>query len=280
MEGVPRAFPCRSRVFILVPQRPSFTTAIAASPSRHPLVTDAGKGKSDAIKAKLYGRYGKRIQQLAMQGRDNNPALADLLDQARSAGVPRDVIERNLAKAEQSDVDFKEAVYEAYGPGGTGFLIECLTDNLNRSVADVKMAVTKQGLGKWAESGSVAFSFNRVGLVVVGPVDEGGTVDEDALFEAAADFAEDVVPSPEGTDAEGSFRVTCTVENFSSCRAACAGVKGVVVDGESSGIVYLPATEVEVNDEDFAACELILERLLAVDDVDCVTTTVAGLEPA
>jgi len=131
----------------------------------------ARKGKSDALKAKLYGKFGKRLAQCVRQGGNDptqNLALADLIEEAKAARVPKDIIERNIGKAsEGAAADFKEMVYEAYGPGGTGFLVECLTDNVNRSASDVKSAITKAG-GKWAEAGSVMFNFQKKGVLMIG----------------------------------------------------------------------------------------------------------------
>ena len=227
------------------------------------------KGKSDAIKAKLYGRYGKRIQQVARTGADPsaNPALADLMDEAKGAGVPRDIIDRNVAKAsEGAAADFKEAVYEAYGAGGTGFIIECLTDNVNRSVADVKMAITKAG-GKWAESGSVAFNFTKKGVVTV-----TGVADEDTLYELEG--LEDVV----GLEEEGgAYKLVAELVDYKTLRQAVGGAD-LTTDPERSGVVMLPGAPVEVSEEDFEKCEKLVERLLECQDVDAVYSNCAGLD--
>ncbi|GFR51736.1 hypothetical protein Agub_g14110, partial [Astrephomene gubernaculifera] len=100
------------------------------------------KGKSDAKKAKIYGRVGKKIIQLAKAGGADpttNAALDTLLRQAKDLGVPKDVVERNLKRATDSKQgDYQAVTYEAYGPGGTGLVVFCLTDNLNRTASDVK----------------------------------------------------------------------------------------------------------------------------------------------
>lgn len=90
-----------------------------------------------------------------------NSKLNDVLKQAKDLGVPKDVIERNIKRASDTKQgDYQECLYEAYGPAGTGFVIEALTDNVNRTAGDVKAAITKAG-GKVADSGSVLFSFVR-----------------------------------------------------------------------------------------------------------------------
>lgn len=112
-----------------------------------------------------------------------NVALADVLRQARDAQVPKDIIERNIKKAsEANQADFQELLFEAYGPGGTGFLIECLSDNVNRSASEVRAAVTKSG-GKMAEQGSVAFNFKRQGVVML----QGDDLTEEQVLLLGAD---------------------------------------------------------------------------------------------
>lgn len=106
-----------------------------------------------------------------------------MLRQARDAQVPKDIIERNIKKAsEANQADFQELLFEAYGPGGTGFLIECLSDNNNRSASEVRSAVTKSG-GKMAEQGSVAFNFKRQGVVML----QGGALTEEQVHTTLGD---------------------------------------------------------------------------------------------
>lgn len=220
------------------------------------------KGKTDAAKAKLYGKFGKLIAQEARSGGadpSSNGKLKDVLAQAKSAQVPADIIERNLKKAEdKSGGDFSEMVYEAYGPGGTGFIIEALTDNVNRTAAEVRTAVTKSG-GKMADSGSVLFNFSRTGLVMVSAEE-----DEDATFEAAIDAgASDVEPSDEG------YRVLTSLEDYASVSSALHDV-GIQINAESSGLVYVPLSKVELGDDDVEANETMYDKILDVDDVDAV----------
>lgn len=128
------------------------------------------KGKADAQKAKLYGKLGKMIAQAVRSGGTDpiaNARLREVLAQAKLANLPNDIIERNIKKAtDKNSADYSEIFYEAYGPGGTGFIIEALTDNVNRTASDVRIAVTKSG-GKMADVGSVLFNFQRTGLIMV-----------------------------------------------------------------------------------------------------------------
>ncbi|MEW5320394.1 MAG: hypothetical protein WDW38_011469 [Sanguina aurantia] len=235
------------------------------------------KGKSDALKAKTYGRVGKLIVQYVKSGGSDpvvNAKLKDLLQRAKELGVPKDIIDRNLKKAsDKTQGDYQELTYEAYGPGGTGFIVQCLTDNVNRSAGDVKAIITKSGC-KNAEPGSVLFNFSRVGKVLV----EGSS--EDAVFEAAMEAgAEDVAGVPAEEDGEEStdVRVYMSVEEFFSAQAKLKEL-GFSVNAEQSELIYKAGVAVEVDDEAFAKCEAIIEKLLELDDVDAVFTNADGLE--
>ncbi|PNW86836.1 hypothetical protein CHLRE_02g097550v5 [Chlamydomonas reinhardtii] len=234
------------------------------------------KGKSDAKKSKIYGRIGKKIIQLAKAGGADpatNAALDTLLRQAKDLGVPKDIVERNLKRAtDAKQGDYQEITYEAYGPGGTGLVVFCLTDNVNRTASEVKPTVTKAG-AKVAEPGSVLFNFQRCGMIVV----DGTT--EDAVFEAAMEAgAEDVEPVPPEEDGapSTSYKLFVPVEAFSSTKTAMRGL-GFSVNEEDSDLVFRAAAPVEVDDEAFARNEALVEKLLELDDVDAVFTNCDGL---
>jgi hypothetical protein len=147
------------------------------------------------------------------------PHLSD--GQPPPSPLSQDIIERNIKRAsDKSQADYSEVVYEAYGPGGTGIIIECLTDNLNRTAGDVKSTITKAGC-KVADPGSVMFNFQRQGLLVI---DES---DEDAVFEAAMEAgADDIQPVfDEDGQPTTSFKVGCTLV----CVCACQHVAGQVL---------------------------------------------------
>eukprot|EP00199_Chlamydomonas_sp_CCMP681_P005403 CAMPEP_0119104784 /NCGR_PEP_ID=MMETSP1180-20130426/2909_1 /TAXON_ID=3052 ORGANISM="Chlamydomonas cf sp, Strain CCMP681" /NCGR_SAMPLE_ID=MMETSP1180 /ASSEMBLY_ACC=CAM_ASM_000741 /LENGTH=260 /DNA_ID=CAMNT_0007089625 /DNA_START=155 /DNA_END=938 /DNA_ORIENTATION=+ len=234
------------------------------------------KGKSDMAKTKTYGKYGKLIQMAARAGADpiSNLKLADLMILAKELGVPKEIVDRNIKKAgDKASADFQDVQYEAYGPGGTGFIIECFTDNVNRSAGDVKAAITKSGC-KNAEPGSVMFTFQRAGQILV------TNTTEDAVFEAAMEAgADDVVgvhPEEEGQPST-SYKVFTSVEEFINAKKKLISL-GFKVDQEATGLVYKPNAAVEVDDEAFAKCEALLDKLLAVDDVDGVYSNCDGLE--
>ncbi len=229
----------------------------------------------------------------------SNSALADVLRQARDAQVPKDIIERNIKKAsEANQADFQEMLFEAYGPGGTGFLIECLSDNVNRSSSEVRSAVTKAG-GKMAEQGSVAFNFKRQGVVML--QGEGLTEDQvgdgggahlythvcihthqthtltNQVFETAMEVGADDVQPVDLPNAPPSFRLLSSVEDFGAVRDAAQSM-GLPVNAEQSGLVFIPVVEVAVDDEAYEANEAMMDRILSLDDVDAVYTTCAGLK--
>lgn len=218
------------------------------------------KGKSDAIRAKVFGKFGKQIIAVAKSGGSADPsaniALADLIVKAKAANVPKELIDRNLKKAADSSTpNFAELTYEAYGFGGVGIVIESLTDNNNRTASDVKDAIRKGG-GKVAESGSVMFQFARQGWVFV----NGG--DEEEVFEVAIDAgAEDIVPTKKG------FKVVCEPTSFAAVRdALVAG--GFELDEELSRLSMAPNATIEVSDEDYESNVALMDRILELDDVD------------
>lgn len=226
----------------------------------------ATKNKRDAAITKLYGRYGKLICQTVKAGGSADPvanvALGRLLKQAAIANVPRDLIDRNLKKAQEAKTaDYFELTYEVYGAGGVGIICEVLTDSVNRAASDTRSVVTKAG-GKMAEPGSVMFNFNRRGVVVL----DGG--DENAVFEAAMEAgAEDLVPRDDGVK---GWNVICQLDDFANVREALetAGFK----EADSTGLKCIPVVEVETSDADADINDRIVDALLALDDVDAVYT--------
>eukprot|EP00891_Asterochloris_glomerata_P008714 jgi/Astpho2/8714/e_gw1.00128.54.1_t len=232
------------------------------------------KGSQDARKAKLYGKLGKLIVQAVKAGGPNqetNPLLKEALRQAHQAQLPKDVVDRNMKKAsDKSQADFREISYEAYGAGGTGFICECLTDNINRSAFEVRTAVTKGG-GKMAEVGSVSFNFERKGIVFL----DSSTSEDDALEAAMNAGAEDVQA------------VRDEEEQLEGHKASMTGISETESNSNAlSSAIWLPIVYVGVSHSmaslqcDDAALEvnqMLLERLLAVDDVDTVYTNCSGL---
>eukprot|EP00200_Dunaliella_tertiolecta_P001201 CAMPEP_0202367312 /NCGR_PEP_ID=MMETSP1126-20121109/17579_1 /ASSEMBLY_ACC=CAM_ASM_000457 /TAXON_ID=3047 /ORGANISM="Dunaliella tertiolecta, Strain CCMP1320" /LENGTH=269 /DNA_ID=CAMNT_0048962547 /DNA_START=109 /DNA_END=918 /DNA_ORIENTATION=+ len=234
------------------------------------------KGKADEKRSKIYGTIGKKIIQYIKSGGPDpasNSLLADLLKQAKDAGCPKDIIERNTKKAtDKSQADFQSCTYEAYGPAGSSFVIEALTDNVNRSVADVKSVITKAGC-KVADPGSVMFAFSRAGQILV--VNAG----EEEVFEAAMEVgAEDIQPVEGGEDGSDGYKVFTSVPDFVSAKASLQQ-KGFKLAEEDSLLVYKANAPIEIEDDEaFSKCEALVDKLLALGDVDSVHTNVVGLD--
>ncbi|CAL5229087.1 g12345 [Coccomyxa viridis] len=233
------------------------------------------KGAQDAKRAKVWGTIAKKIIQAAKAcgGDPANARLIEVLKLAKAAEVPKDLIDRNIKKAtDKAQADYQEIVYEAYGAGGTGFIMECLTDNVNRSATDVRTAIVKGG-GKMADSGSVLFNFQRRGEIYV----KGNASTEEEVMDAAMDAgADDVQPATGDDDEVTGFKVLTAPEDFGVVREKLQEL-GQQIDHDLSGLVYTPLAHVEVEDSAFEMNESILERLLTVDDVDAIHTNCAGL---
>lgn len=138
-------------------------------------VRKASMAKSGLAKSRLYSRFGKEIYMSAKQGGSNpdaNRALKHLVEKAKKAQVPNDVIKRNIQKAEKgTGEDFTPIRYEGFGPGGTGIIVDTLTDNVNRTVSEVRNAFTKVG-SKMGVSGSVEHGYNHLSYITVSGMDE------------------------------------------------------------------------------------------------------------
>jgi YebC/PmpR family DNA-binding regulatory protein len=219
------------------------------------------KARQDAKKSKI---FTKIIRELTVAARQNpdvtaNPRLRLAVDKALSENMTRDTIDRAIkrgAGASEGE-NYEELVYEGYGPNGVAVIVETMTDNHKRTVADVRHAFTKAG-GSLGTSGSVAYLFSRRGMLMFAP-----GVNEDALMEAALDAgAEDIV-----TDADGSVEVLTTTESFSDIKARLSSA-GFVPD--SSEVTLVPATRAEVDAEHVATFFKMIDQLEDSDDVQNV----------
>src|SRR4249919_3553099 len=222
------------------------------------------KGAADAKRGKLFSKLSRALIVAAREGGPDpaaNLALANAIEKARSYSMPKENIERAIARGSGADADeesFEQIVYEGYGPSGVAVLVEALTDNRNRTAAEVRAAFSKHD-GNLGGSGSVAWLFERRGLIVV----DAEGVDEDELTLAAADGgAEDV-------ELDGSsFRVTAAPEDLSSVRDA---IERAGIQVESSELTMVPKTTVNVDDEGAAKKTLhLIDALEESDDVQDV----------
>ncbi len=222
------------------------------------------KGAADKKRGQLFSKLSRALIVAARDGGPDpasNLALANAIEKARSYSMPKDNIERAIARGSGADADadsFEQIVYEGYGPSGVAVLVEALTDNRNRTAAEVRAAFSKHD-GNLGGSGSVAWLFERRGLIFV----EAEGVDEDELTLAAADGgAEDV-------ELDGSsFRVTAAPEDLASVRDAIQRA-GIAV--ESSELTMVPKTTVNLDEESAAKKTLhLIDALEESDDVQDV----------
>ncbi len=222
------------------------------------------KGAQDKKKAKIFSKLSKEITVAAKMGGGDpemNPRLRLAIANAKGQSMPKDNIQRAVDKAVGGDVEaFEEIRYEGFGPGGVGVIVECSTDNRNRSGSDVRTAFAKNG-GNLGETGSVSFGFDQVGEIVY-PQEAG---DEDTVMEAAIEAgAEDVV-------SEGEVHVIYTArEDLMEVAGNLEGKFGDV-EATATALIWKPQNMVPVEDEETAGKLLkMIEVLEDCDDVQNV----------
>jgi len=221
------------------------------------------KGKADAQRAKLFSKLGREIFVAAKLGGpdpDMNPRLRLAIATARGQSMPKDGIEKNILKGSGNTdgEDYTEIRYEGYGPGGVAVIVECLTDNKNRTASDIRSIFGKLG-GNMGETGSVNFMFDQVGEIFY-PADKAG---EDAMFEAGVEAGAENVESD-----EDGHSITCAVDNFATVRDALEAKYG---EPERQGLIWKPNVQTPV-DEGAAASNLkLIDALEDNDDVQNVT---------
>jgi len=222
------------------------------------------KAAQDAKRGKLFTKLIREITVSARQGggdADANPRLRAAIDKALSNNMTRDTIERAITRGtgEGDGADIEEIRYEGYAPAGVAILVECATDNRNRTVGEVRHAFTKFG-GNLGTDGSVSYLFNKVGTIVFEP-----GVDEEKVMEIAIESgADDVL-----TDDDGSIEVLTQPDVFSDVNDA---IKAAELEAVDADIVQRPATEVELNLEDAEKVMKLVDALEDLDDVQDVFT--------
>lgn len=218
------------------------------------------KERVDAAKGKVFSRSAKEIiSAVKMGGPDpkSNARLRLAIQKAKEANVPNDNIERNIKKASSPDqADFATVTYEIYGHGGVGIIVEAMTDNKNRTASDMRIATNKRG-GTIATPGSVAFNFERKGVILV----DKAKVDEDALFQTALlAGADDFEVSEEGfvilTDPTMLYEVKEKID-------------AMQIKSEAT-IEMIPKSEVSCDEEAKAANLALIKWLEDLEDVDTV----------
>ena len=230
------------------------------------------KGRQDAKRGKIFTRLIKEITVAARMGGgdpDMNPRLRLAVDKATENNMPKDNIERAIKRGtgDLEGVSYEEIRYEGYGIAGAAVLVDCLSDNRTRTVADVRHAFSKHG-GNLGAEGSVAFLFKHCGQLLFAP----GT-DEDRLLEAALEAgAEDVIVND-----DRSIEVLTGPYDFAAVKAALEK-KGL--KAEMAEVTMKAATETVLEGEDAARMQKLIDALESLDDVQEVYTTAAMDEAA
>ena len=219
------------------------------------------KGAQDAKRGKVFTKLIKEIVVAAKMGGgviENNPSLRAVIDKALAANMKRDTIDNAIKRgAGELDGDnYEEVRYEGYGLGGTAIMVDCLTDNRNRTVADVRHAFSKHG-GSLGTDGSVSYMFSKQGFISF------ASGDEDAIMEVAIESgADDVI-----TNDDGSIDVMTAPDDFFSVKDALIANN---LNPEHSQITMEPANRIELNLEDAEKFMKLIDRLEDLDDTQDV----------
>ncbi len=220
------------------------------------------KAGQDALRGKLFTKILREISVAAKSGGGDpatNPALRTAIDKGLGANMKRDTIDTAIKKATGSleGVNYEDVRYEGYGPGGIAVMVDCLTDNRNRTVAEVRHAFSKAG-GNLGTDGSVAYLFSKVGIISY-----AGPVDEDALIEAALEAgADDVIAND-----DGSVDVMTAPENYLQVKDAMIAAG---FHPDNAEVTMQAATTTELDAESAEKMMRLIERLEDLDDVQNV----------
>ncbi len=216
------------------------------------------KGANDAKRGAVFTKLGNQLAVAARGGTDPNlnSALAMVVEKAKAANMPMSNIERSIQRAaDKSATALEEIMYEGYGPGGVAVLVECATDNKNRTYPEVRLAFTKNG-GNMAEQGSVAFNFSRKGMIRV----KGSG--EDLLLQVLDAGAEDAV------EEEGEIITYTVPADLAKVRSALMNAGVEIIESE---LTYVPNNTLEIADRETARKTVNLMN--ALEDLDDVTAT-------
>jgi YebC/PmpR family DNA-binding regulatory protein len=220
------------------------------------------KAVVDARRGAHFTKLARAIQVAAREGGGDpamNASLANAVQKAKDARMPKDNIERAIAKGTGAGTDadtFESVMYEGYGPGGVALLVEALTDNRNRTGSEVRHMFSKSG-GNLGEPGSVAWQFEKKGILVV----DSGRYSEDDLMPAIEAGAEDIA------DDEGVWEIVTAPSEYSAVREA---LEASDVELESADLTMRPTTRVEVDESTAGKLLRLIEQLEDDDDVAAV----------
>ena len=219
----------------------------------------------DSRRAKAFAKYIKVIEVAARIGGpdlEGNPALADAVHKAKKQSVPGDNIDRAIKRGagiSSNAVEYTTIMYEAYGPNGVALMIECLTDNKNRAAAEVRTALSRNG-GNLGEQGSVAYNFERKGVITV-PAE--GTTEDDVLMAVLDAGAEEVNATPNGE----SFEIITEASNLVAVRTALVEAG---IDYEAADAEFVPNLKVEIDADTARKVFRLIDALEDSDDVQNV----------
>lgn len=221
------------------------------------------KGAQDKKRAKIFSKIIRELTVAAKEGADpeSNPKLRLAISNARGANMPKDTMERAIQRGAggEDSADYQEIRYEGYGPAGVAIIVDVLTDNRNRSAAEIRAAFTKYG-GNLGESNSVSFMFDRVGLIQYKP--EVASTDD--MFEAAAEGGAENVDS-----SDMGHEITTSVEAFGAVREFLSEKYG---DPESSALSWKPKTLTPIDNEQTAQTLFkLIDTLEDNDDVQVIS---------
>jgi YebC/PmpR family DNA-binding regulatory protein len=222
------------------------------------------KGAADAKRGRIFTRLIKEITVAARMGggdQDGNPRLRSAIATAKAENMPKDNIERAIKKGtgELEGAVYEEITYEGYGPGGVAVMVECMTDNKNRTVADIRHAFSKSG-GNLGESGCVAWMFDKKGSILI----DKSVIDEEELMDKALEAgAEDVL------EEENVFQIVTTPDDFEAVREA---LQADGLEFIEAAVSLIPQNTVDITEEKPAKQLLrLLESLEDHDDVQSVS---------
>ena len=219
------------------------------------------KGRQDAVRSKMFSKLAREITVAAKSGTPDpsmNPRLRLAIQNAKAVSMPKDNIQRAVNKASMGDAENYESVrYEGYGPGGVAVIVEALTDNRNRAASDIRSYFTKSG-GNLGETGSVAFMFDRLGVIEY----DAGKASADEMLEAAIDAgADDVVSS------EGGHEIYASQEGF---REVAKALEAKFGEARKAGLTWKPQNTIAVDDETGEKLLKLIDLLNEHDDVQNV----------
>lgn len=219
------------------------------------------KNAQDAKKGKIFMRHAKDIYIAAKQGGgdlDTNAALRTAVDKAKADNMPNDNIERNIKKATGTldGASYEEITYEGYGPGGVAVIVNVLTDNKNRTAAEVRHAFKKNG-GNLGENGSVSFMFDRKGYIVI-QNNEGNVSEDDLTLDALEAGAEDIEAHDE------TYEIYTEADNYQDVHTHLTENGYVIADGE---VTLIPQNYNQVSGEDEEKMMNLIDTLEESEDV-------------